>query len=222
MCDTTLAIRSWIASHGRHTPAEVAIELGYDEKNILIIDGQWDLLKQRYPEYWQTILSNQHQADRRTPEKWAETMTYNWLLEDIMMRLLNNAGVKCRRSGIDKDRSILNSTNVSGTPDFIISDFNGNERFMEMNFNSNNYWKDTETMDLRDNKYKNLIRSNSLLFSICLSDSTFAILEPAYIPAESNYLQNFGKSGTTLDLRGTRWQRLLSKNLKDAIYSHSI
>lgn len=222
MCDTTLAIRSWIASHGSLSPAEVAKDLGYDEKNILIIDGRWNLLKQKYPEYWEAILSNQHQADRRAPEKWAETMTYNWLLEDIMMRLLNNAGVKCRRSGIDKDRSILNSTNVSGTPDFIISDFNGHHRYMEMNFNSNDYWKSTGNMDLRDNKYRNLVNSNSLLFSICLSDSTFVILDPSYMPAKENFLQNFGKFGTTLDLRGTRWQRLLSKNLKDAIYSHLI
>jgi hypothetical protein len=45
MCDTTLAIRGWIERNGKYTPAQVAAKLGYDRKDILILDNDWDSLK---------------------------------------------------------------------------------------------------------------------------------------------------------------------------------
>lgn len=148
---------------------DYAIELGYDESNILILQGDVDKLKEFHFSIYQNLLSCQHQSDKRTPLQYGQDLVASWVFEDYFINEMHNDAFDILLSGADRTRMILPSRQTSTTSDYLIRTNGGYEITMELVNDYTGFWYKNHKLHLRDNKYRQLQQNQSLLLAIALS-----------------------------------------------------
>ncbi len=99
---------------------EVAEELGYSESNILILTDKFDLLKVKFPEVWNEIISCIHNKDERRFEDYAKDLVASWIFEDTLLYYLKKYGLDIKLNGTDVKREILPISNIRTDSDYVI------------------------------------------------------------------------------------------------------
>ena len=101
-------------------------------------------------------------------------------------------GLQITGAGADKERKILAHKQVSAGSDCLVS-WRGRRVLLELMSDYTGYWTKYGQMDLRDDKYNKLVRSNSLFLGISTKDQKFIFLDfstnvPAtFIPSHRPY-----------------------------------
>lgn len=155
---------------------EVAEELGYRESNILILTDKFDVLKVKFPEVWQEVISCTHNKDERSFEDYAKDLVASWIFEDTLLYYLKKYGLDIKLNGTDVKREILSNSNIRTDSDYVIR-FNSKQRDAELITSYTNYWNLNNRIDLRDNKYLKLKESNSLVICVDLYNKVFFVLD---------------------------------------------
>lgn len=155
---------------------EVAEELGYRESNILILTDKFDVLKVKFPEVWQEVISCTHNKDERSFEDYAKDLVASWIFEDTLLYYLKKYGLDIKLNGTDVKREILSNSNIRTDSDYVIR-FNSKQRDAELITSYTNYWNFNNRIDLRDNKYLKLKESNSLVICVDLYNKVFFVLD---------------------------------------------
>ena len=155
---------------------KVAEELNYKKSNILILQGKFDSLKIEFPEVWREIISCTHNKDKRSFEEYSKDLVSSWIFEDTLLFYIKKFGVDIKLNGSDNKRKILSNTNIKTNSDYLIK-INSKERSAELITSYTNYWKLNNKIDLRDKKYIELKKTNSLLICVDLYNKCFFILD---------------------------------------------
>ncbi len=169
-----------------------ATELNYSEENLLILAGNEQALKDDYPETYANLLSCGHNKDGRSYMEYAQDLVASWVFEDDLMAQLAWEGLQITGAGADKERKILAHKQVSAGSDCLVS-WRGRRVLLELMSDYTGYWTKYGQMDLRDDKYNKLVRSNSLFLGISTKDQKFIFLDfstnvPAtFIPSHRPY-----------------------------------
>lgn len=124
-----------------------------------------------------------HRRDKRTSLEYACDLIVGWTIEDCIVEILNEMGYVTSLNGADKARKLLLDPTSDSDLKVLI---NGKEILIEQVNDFTGYWKRTEHVPLRDNKFIHLKNENSLLFGIDFKNNLFFILDVS--KAESNYI----------------------------------
>lgn len=155
---------------------DIAKKLNYSRSNIYILENNFEQLKIEFPNVWNTIISCQHNMDKRTPEEYALDLVSSWLYEDTILSYLNANDYIVKLDGSDANRQILINSKVSSNSDYIVIK-NDVTRHIELINSYTPYWEKTKKIDLRDNKYNKIKSSNSLLLCIDIYSKKFYIID---------------------------------------------
>jgi hypothetical protein len=146
-----------------------AINLGYDESNVLILEGQINQLQNRHLNIYNNLLSCRHHSDRRTPLEYGQDLVASWLFEDYFINEMQNDDFEIHHAGTDKTRLILPNQRTSTSSDYIITTSTGTQILMDLVNDYTGFWYRNQKLHLRDNKYLQLCNHHSLLLAIALS-----------------------------------------------------
>jgi len=105
--------------------------------------------------------------DMRSSVEYGLDLVFGWLSEDLILRVLLEKGIAVELAGEDRHREFLPPNEIGTSSDFRIT-INGKIRLIEIVFSWNNYWKKTDTWDIRDSKFRHLTRfgEESLCFGV--------------------------------------------------------
>jgi hypothetical protein len=92
-------------------------------------------------------------------------LVFGWLSEDLILGYLQRKGIPVELAGEDRNREFLFPSEIGTTSDLLINS-KGNLKPLEIVFSWNDYWKKTDRWDLRESKFKHLIRAGEE--SLCL------------------------------------------------------
>ncbi len=198
---------------------QVAAEFGYDEDNILILRGDQQTLEIEYPITYRNMISCVHHADRRTPLQYAQDLVASWLIEDYFMRSLTSHYYTISLDGADRNRKILSSARTSASSDFLIC-MGDKQIKLELMNDYTGFWRKQQVLHLRDAKYVQLEKAQSLFIAIAVPTGEFAIYDfskniPArYLP--SHFLYG-GKPAYELQIPRTSLIPIVDNNMERAI-----
>lgn len=156
--------------------------LGYKEPIILVLKGEEEKLAKKYPGVYETIKSCKHNRDKRTPFEYAQDLVASWLFEDFLVIRSNEYAEKTNEdfhlelAGRDKEREILPTKKIEGTSDCLFT-YEGVTIPVEIMTDYTGYFNKNKQVDLRDNKYPNLLKSKSILVGISTVDTTYILLD---------------------------------------------
>ncbi len=203
---------------------DIAKDMNYSEENIIILEGDESLLKRKYPEIYENLLSCSHNRDFRTPIQYAQDLVCSWLYEDYLLKRLMQNGLEIRLSGEDRNRKLLKSTRVKANSDYLV-EYNGKSVFVELANDYTGYWMRTLKCDLRDDKFlqiKNEIKNAdySLLLGVDFNNMKFFIVD--VVNDENNityssYHYAFRKPAYSIDLRRVRFYDFTIENICNVI-----
>lgn len=148
---------------------EYAVELGYDESNILILKGDVHSLQDYHLNIYKNLLSCRHQSDNRASIEYGRDLVASWIFEDYFIQQMQNDKFEITLSGADKTRLILPNKMTSTNSDYLIRTLDGYEITMELVNDYTGFWYKNHKLHLRDNKYLELKNNQSLLLAIALS-----------------------------------------------------
>lgn len=151
---------------------DYAVQYGYDDSNILILEGNLTELQQNHLQIYENLLSCGHHSDSRTPIKYGQDLVASWVFEDFFLNEMQSAGLNISLSGADRNRTILPNQRTSTSSDYIITAPSDNQILMELVNDYTGFWAKNQKLHLRDNKYSQLQRNNCLLLAIALSPQT--------------------------------------------------
>lgn len=164
---------------------KTAEDLNYSESNILILKGEKELLKAKYPQIYNNLLSCNHHRDNRTFIEYGQDLVASWLFEDKIVETLRNNSIDINLAGADRNREILSNSKVSSSSDTTIT-INNISIPLEIMSDYTGYWTRTKRIDLRDDKYLRMVRSKSLFLGISTKDRKFVLLD-FRTPLNSSY-----------------------------------
>lgn len=156
--------------------AKVAKEMKYQEDNILILNGELDTLKSKYPQTFQNIISCQHHADKRSPLQYARDLVSSWIMEDYFFNILKSESYNITLSGADQNRTILSNTKTSSSSDYLISQSSKKIKLELMN-DYTGFWEKTKKFHLRDFKYNNLYNEQAVLLGVSVPTNKFFLYD---------------------------------------------
>ena len=217
-------IDEWLTKNTHTTMAEAAAKLHYGPNEQAIAAGDWEKIKNSDPSYYAAIQTNLHQADSRGVERFAQEIVGNWIIEDIMLKLINEGKVvqvKCRLNGADKFRRLLSAKCVTEDPDYEV-EIGGRVIRVELITDYSGWWKRHEVISLRDRKFNNLSKMNALVLCVDMSDRTFSVFDPANCSAAITTSPEWGnKVCMNVDCSGFGWMPLgpnaMCRALKDGM-----
>lgn len=154
----------------------ISKSLNYPESSITVLKGDLRELQEKHPQIYANLLSCRHNRDTRTPLEYGQDLVASWLFEDYLMKNLSDAGLAISGAGADKNREILPNVKVSASSDCEVS-YNGKTRGLEIMNDYTGWWKRTHHIDLRDQKYTKIVRTNSLFLGVSNSDNTYVLIE---------------------------------------------
>lgn len=170
----------------------LAIKLKYSEDNILVLKGDEESLKTKYPETYANILSCEHEKDERTFMEYAKDLVSSWLFEDFLVAKFRQLGFTLTLSGNDKNRKILNQFTVSTNSDAVFE--HGSKKMkIEIINDYTGFWAKNKCLHLRDRKFNKLLAEHAYLLAISIVEKTFFVLpinegtENKYISSHKNY-----------------------------------
>lgn len=170
----------------------IAKSLNYPESSITVLKGDMLELQTKHPQTYNNLLSCRHNRDRRTPLEYGQDLVASWLFEDYLMKELSDAGLAISGAGADKNREILPNVKVSSSSDCEVT-YKGVTRGLEIMNDYTGWWKKTHHIDLRDQKYSKIVRTNSLFLGVSNSDNTYVLIDKMatfpskFIPAHAPY-----------------------------------
>ena len=100
----------------------------------------------------------------------------NGQLGHDLMNELAKAGLSIAGAGADKNREILPNVKVSSSSDCEVT-YKGRTRGLEIMNDYTGWWKKTHHIDLRDQKYSKIVRTESLFLGVSNSDNTYVLIE---------------------------------------------
>jgi hypothetical protein len=103
--------------------------------------------------------------DMRSSVEYGLDLVFGWLSEDLVLEVLRGKGITVELAGQDRHREFLLPNEIGTSSDFNI-ELKDKIRPLEIVFSWNNYWKNTDTWDLRDSKFRHLTRPGEE--SLCL------------------------------------------------------
>lgn len=106
-----------------------------------------------------------YHRDVRSTVEYGLDLTFGWLSEDLVLKAIENKGVRVELAGEDRHREFLPRNEIGASSDFNI-ECESSFRPLEIVFSWNNYWKNTDTWDIRDSKFKQMTNPNNE--SLCL------------------------------------------------------
>ena len=170
---------SGLSSYFKHPLTEYAIQFGYDDANVVILEGDSKCLQTEHLSVYQNLLSCRHHSDRRTPIEYGQDLVASWVFEDYFLHAMQAEGIDINLSGADRTRTILPNQSTSTSSDYIIRNSTGEEYFIELVNDYTGFWYRTQKLHLRDNKYLQLQRRQCLLLAVALTISTqkFAVFD---------------------------------------------
>lgn len=179
-----------------------AVELGYSESNLLLLQGEETIFRQKYSNIYNKLMSCSRQRDNRTPFEYGRDLVASWVFEDCIIGSLRDSGLDIRHGGSDKDRQILQDGDILGTSDCIIT-VDGRDVPLEIMCDYTGFWTNTERIDLRNNKYQKLKDSKSLFLGFSTFDNKLIILNFTE-PLRTHYIESHrpygGKSAYSIEL----------------------
>jgi hypothetical protein len=137
---------------------------------------------------------NPHQNDKRTPGVYCMDLILGWLIEDAILSYIILKGIPGKLQGADCKRDFLKQNELDTTPDIIIDD-DKNSKQLEVVCDWTDYWKRTGKADLRDNKFKRLVKEKSLLLGLSPISGTGFLINVADELHGFNYIQNISGYG---------------------------
>ena len=157
----------------------IALDLGYDGSNLLILDGNEEKLKSLYPEIYSNLETCAHNADRRNVMEYGKDLVASWIFEDVFLRNMKETGLDISLAGADRIRKILSKDDVSSESDYLVRINDGLAIKMELASDYQDFMFNFHKLDLRDDKYPRLTREKSLLLAIhpSLGNGRFALFD---------------------------------------------
>jgi len=198
---------------------KVAKSLGYEEDNILILQGDEHRLATDYPDTYYNMNNCMHHRDRRSALEYAQDLVASWLIEDYFLNALKSSYYDIQLDGADRNRKILPSARTSASSDYLITK-PGFQIKLELMNDYTGFWRKNQVLHLRDAKYKQLQKTRGLFVAIAVPSSEFAIYDfrqdvPArYIPIHQLY---GGKPAYELQIPRTMLQPITDDSMEQAI-----
>jgi hypothetical protein len=105
--------------------------------------------------------------DMRSSIEYGLDLVFGWLSEDLILEVLRGKGIEVELAGEDRHREFLTPNQIGTSSDFRIA-IGGKIRSLEIVFSWNSYWKNTDSWDIRDSKFRHLSRfgEESLCFGL--------------------------------------------------------
>lgn len=153
---------------------DIAKDLDYPEDTICVLSGEEQRLASEYPDTYQSI-TTVHHRDARTSFQYAMDLAASWIMEDYIINQLKIKGLSIERAGEDKERKMLSSKKISSNSDCKVL-LNGQEIPLELVNDYKGYWAKNKKIDLRDDKYLNMVKKKSLLLGISTKDQKYILL----------------------------------------------
>lgn len=164
------------------TLVEYAEKFCYSEENILIIKGDEELLKSKYPQVYKNMYSCRHNQDKRTALEYAQDIVASWLMEDYFkyafISSIKSMGINAglSMSGVDKARQLLPESKIARGADYHFI-FNGVSIPVEFVCDYTNHYRRRKALDLRDTKYLNLKDEEVILLGISTLSNEYIIVD---------------------------------------------
>lgn len=144
----------------RQTPCLIAIAkyFGYSAANIAILEADVndaETFRAQHTDTYENLLTCTHHRDDRTLLEYGQDLVASWVFEDYFHHYLNNSGIQVTLNGKDKNREILEGSNVNADSDYVLS-LEGHEAYLELVNDYKGYWARNHKCDLRDSKWNHL------------------------------------------------------------------
>ena len=168
---------------------EMARDFGYDESNILILKGDKEELKSRFPDIYGSLDSKRHESGGRDPIDYGRNIVASWLFEDYLLENLKNDSFTISLAGADKNRLILPPGKTSAKSDYVIQMRDGRKMSIELATDFSDYMYRVHKLDLRDNKFYKIKKEKGLLLAIAISGNAnrFALIDfRRFIPMKAS------------------------------------
>jgi hypothetical protein len=136
------------------------------DKAVLFSNLLLDRLTKDEASYLSSKLNLPHK-DNRTPIEYGKELVISWLIEDIVSKYLILSA-----NGADAERDFLNESEIKYASDFLI-----NGRHLELYVSWTTYWTSVGKIDLRLDKYLNLLENRALLLGISILDKKFFLMD---------------------------------------------
>jgi len=154
----------------------IAKKLNYPESSIAVLKGDMQELQDKHPQTYSNLLSCRHNRDRRSPLEYGQDLVASWLFEDYLMKELSEAGLSISGAGADKNREILPNVKVSSSSDCEVT-YKGKSKGLEIMNDYTGWWRKTHHIDLRDQKYSKIVRTESMFLGVSNSDNTYVLIK---------------------------------------------
>ena len=183
-----------------------AQQLGYHVSNVYILLNDERGLRENCPDIYQNLITCRHNRDSRTIMEYGQDMVASWIFEDDLIEKLQEAGLDIVKSGADKERLILATSNVSSGSDTKVR-LGVRSVFMEIMCDYKGYWTRYHRADLRDNKCLRLQREKALFLGVDVANKKYMLIDFAdevqatYNPSHFAY---GGKPVYSFDLKNYR------------------
>jgi hypothetical protein len=108
------------------------------------------------------IAGTHHHRDSRDNRVYAASIVLGWVMEDIVVQLLQSAGYTCERTGADAKRELLPASQISGEPDLKLINKQSEVWWLDVLMDyptrggAASYWQEKFQCDLRDEKFNRL------------------------------------------------------------------
>ena len=81
---------SGLSSYFDQPLCDYAVQFGYDESNVVILEGDLQRLQANHVEIYNNLLSCSHHSDSRTPLQYAQDLVASWVFEDYFLNNIQN------------------------------------------------------------------------------------------------------------------------------------
>ena len=95
--------------------------------------------------------------DIRSTVEYGLDLVFGWLSEDLILEMLRGRGFAVELAGEDRHREFLLPNEIGTSSDFRI-EIRGKVRPLEIVFSWSSHWKNTDTWDIRDSKFRHMTR----------------------------------------------------------------
>ena len=151
--------------------------------NLKLEESSRDLLLER--------CSLSFHKDARSSIEYGLDLVFGWLSEDVILSVLSSKGLEVKLNGEDKFREFLSSSEIGTTSDFQVTS-RKETRPLEIIFSWNDYWKNSNKLDLRESKFRKLSKSGqeALCLGIELPTISGFLLDLSISSKDFNFRRN--------------------------------
>jgi hypothetical protein len=157
-----------------------------------------------------------HLRDKRTPVEYACDLILGWVVEDGILKMLSDIGLKCILDSADRKRKFIK--NPKSTADIKIYLSKEKSISLELVKDYTGYWLRNRKIELRDDKYPNLNAEKGVLLGLEFTKGKFFLLEIVKVPATYiKFHYPFHKPAYSLSLKDVTFHD--QNNIKTVINS---